>query len=113
MWFVKAYPRETTEAFLDGHVSAFAFLGGIRRSILYDNTTLAVARILGDGTRQRTRAFTLQSSACDEPRSTPASRPTRRMRAFVVRASPECRDARRFGPVMRTVAECPAASPYS
>ena len=62
VWFVKAYPRETTEAFLDGHVSAFAFLGGVPRSILYDNTTLAVARILGDGTRQRTRAFThLQS----------------------------------------------------
>ncbi len=62
LWFVKAYPRETTEAFLDGHVSAFAFLGGVPRSILYDNTTLAVARILGDGARQRTRAFThLQS----------------------------------------------------
>ena len=29
--------RETTEAFLDGHVSAFAFLGGVPRSILYDN----------------------------------------------------------------------------
>ena len=40
LWFVKAYPRETTEAFLDGHVSAFAFLGGVPRSILYDNTTL-------------------------------------------------------------------------
>src|SRR3712207_8734511 len=26
-------------------------------SMLYDNTRLAVARILGDGTRQRTRAF--------------------------------------------------------
>ena len=35
--------RETTEAFLDGHVSAFAFLGGIPRLILYDNTTLAGA----------------------------------------------------------------------
>ena len=64
--FVKAYPAETTEAFLDGHVSAFAFLfaflGGVPQSILYDNTKLAVARILGDGRRQRTRAFTeLQS----------------------------------------------------
>ena len=56
--FVKAYPAETTEAFLDGHVSAFAFLGGVPRSILYDNTRLAVAKILGDGRRQRTRAFT-------------------------------------------------------
>ena len=60
--FVKAYPAETTEAFLDGHVSAFAFLGGVPQSILYDNTKLAVARILGDGRRKRTRAFTeLQS----------------------------------------------------
>ena len=60
--FVKAYPAETTEAFLDGHVSAFAFLGGVPQSILYDNTKLAVARILGDDRRKRTRAFTeLQS----------------------------------------------------
>ena len=60
--FMKAYPSETTEAFLDGHVSAFAFLGGVPQSILYDNTKLAVARILGDGRRQRTRSFTeLQS----------------------------------------------------
>ena len=60
--YVKAYPAETTEAFLDGHVSAFAFLGGVPRSILYDNTRLAVAKILGDGRRQRTRAFSeLQS----------------------------------------------------
>ena len=56
--FVKAYPAETTEAFLDGHVSAFGFLGGVPQSILYDNTRLAVARILGDGRRKRTRAFT-------------------------------------------------------
>jgi transposase len=56
--FVKAYPRETTEAFLDGHVSAFAFLGGVPLSILYDNTTIAVAKICGDGKRERTRAFT-------------------------------------------------------
>ena len=60
--FVKAYPRETTEAFLDGHVSAFAFFGGVPLSLLYDNTTIAVAKICGDGRRERTRAFTeLQS----------------------------------------------------
>ena len=60
--FVKAYPAETTEAFLDGHVSAFAFFGGVPLSILYDNTTIAVAKICGDGRRERTRAFTeLQS----------------------------------------------------
>lgn len=60
--FVKGYPAETTEAFLDGHVSAFAFFGGVPLSILYDNTTLAVAKICGDGRRDRTQAFTeLQS----------------------------------------------------
>jgi transposase len=56
--FVKAYPAETTEAFLDGHVSAFAFFGGVPRSILYDNLKIAVAKICGDGKRERTRAFT-------------------------------------------------------
>ena len=55
--FIKAYPGETTEAFCDGHVSAFAFFGGVPQSILYDNTKIAVARILGDGRRQRTRVF--------------------------------------------------------
>ena len=55
--FVKAYPAETTEAFLDGHNAAFAFFGGVPQTMLYDNTTLAVARILGDGRRKRTRAF--------------------------------------------------------
>jgi hypothetical protein len=51
--FVKGYPAKTSEAFCDGHVAAFAFFGGVPRSILYDNTRLAVAKILGDGTRKR------------------------------------------------------------
>ena len=60
--FVVAYPAETTEAFCDGHVQAFAFFGGVPQSILYDNTKIAVAKILGEGKRQRTRVFTeLQS----------------------------------------------------
>jgi len=60
--FVQAYPAETTEAFCAGHTAAFRFFGKVPGSILYDNTTLAVARILGDGTRQRTRVFSeLQS----------------------------------------------------
>jgi transposase len=49
--FVIAYPAETTEAFCDGHVRAFTFFGGVPR------TKIAVARILGDGERQRTRVF--------------------------------------------------------
>ena len=47
--FVVGYPAETTEAFCDGHVRAFSFFGGVPQSILYDNTKIAVARILGDG----------------------------------------------------------------
>jgi len=61
-FFMKTYPAETTEAFCDGHNAAFAFFGGVPQSILYDNTTIAVAKILGDGKRQRTRVFSeLQS----------------------------------------------------
>jgi len=60
--FVQAYPAETTEAFCDAHNAAFGFFGGVPRSVLYDNTKLAVARILGDDKRQRTRVFSeLQS----------------------------------------------------
>ena len=67
--FVKAYRAETSEAFCDGHVAALAFFGGVPLSILYDNTKLAVARILGDGTRQRTRIFSeLQSHYLFEDR---------------------------------------------
>ena len=61
-FFMKAYPAETTEAFCDGHAAAFSFFGGVPLSILYDNTVIAVAKILGDGKRLRTRVFSeLQS----------------------------------------------------
>ena len=60
--FVKAFPAETTEAFCEGHNAAFHYFGGVPRGIVYDNTKRAVARILGDGTRQRTQVFSeLQS----------------------------------------------------
>ena len=60
--FVQAFPAETTETFCEGHNAAFRYFGGVPRRIVYDNTKLAVARILGDGTRQRTQVFSeLQS----------------------------------------------------
>ena len=55
--FVIAFPAETTEAFIEGHVRAFAYFGGVPTGILYDNTRIAVARILGGEDRQKTRAF--------------------------------------------------------
>ena len=45
------------------------FFGGVPQSILYDNDKCLVSRILSDGTRQRTRAFSgLQSHYLFEDR---------------------------------------------
>jgi len=55
--FVIAFPVENTEAFLEGHNQAFAYFGGVPRTILYDNTRIAVKEIAGDGERQPTEAF--------------------------------------------------------
>ncbi|MGE5685918.1 MAG: IS21 family transposase [Gemmatimonadota bacterium] len=55
--FVCAFPREGTEAFLEGHVRAFAFFGGVPRRISYDNSKVAVARITGSRDRKVTDAF--------------------------------------------------------
>jgi transposase len=60
--FVIAFPAENTEAFLEGHNQAFAYLGGVPRTILYDNTRIAVKEIAGNGERKPTEAFSgLQS----------------------------------------------------
>ena len=55
--FVITFSAETTEAFLEGHRQAFEYFGGVPRTILYDNTRIAVAKIAGDGERQPTEAF--------------------------------------------------------
>jgi transposase len=36
-YFLRAYPAATVEAWMDGHVHAFAFFGGVPLSILHDN----------------------------------------------------------------------------
>ena len=60
--FVIAFPAENTEAFLEGHNQAFAYFEGVPRTILYDNTRIAVLEIAGDGERKPTAAFSgLQS----------------------------------------------------
>jgi transposase len=55
--FVKAYPFENTEAFCEGHASAFVFFGGVPKRLLYDNTSIAVKKILGTGEREQTSGF--------------------------------------------------------
>jgi transposase len=74
---VQAYPAETTEAFCEGHNIGFEFFGGVPRSILYDNTKLAVARILGYGRRHSARG---PSTSCRIRRSLRAAGQRQRQR---------------------------------
>lgn len=55
--FVGMFPAENTEAFGEGHHQAFAYLGGVPRTMLYDNTSIAVQQITGDGERKPTEEF--------------------------------------------------------
>ena len=55
--YVRAYPAAVAEAWVDGHVHAFAFFGAVPQSIVYDNDRCLVAKILPDGTRKRATLF--------------------------------------------------------
>jgi transposase len=57
VWFARAYPSENAESFADGHAAAFAFVGGVPRSIVYDNPSYAVKREPG-GLKGRERTLT-------------------------------------------------------
>jgi len=48
--YVRAYLTAASEAWVDGHVHAFAFFGAVPQSIVYDNDRCLVAKILPDGT---------------------------------------------------------------
>ena len=54
---IQVFPRECTEAFLEGHQRAFAFFGGVPRRISYDNSKIAVAKITGSRQREVTKEF--------------------------------------------------------
>jgi len=56
-FFVRAYPKECTESFQDGHVRAFEHFGGVPTRISYDNSKVAVAAITGPRGRVPTREF--------------------------------------------------------
>jgi transposase len=55
--YVRAYPAAVAEAWVDGHIHAFAFFGAVPQSIVYDNDRCLVAKILPDGTRKRATLF--------------------------------------------------------
>src|SRR5712692_2936355 len=56
-YFVSAFPRECTETFQAAHVAAFGFFGGVPSKIDYDNTTIAVSKVLRGSDRVLTREF--------------------------------------------------------
>src|SRR5690606_27467839 len=55
--YVRAYPAAVAEAWVDGHIHAFAFFGAVPQSIVYDNDRCLVAKILPEGTRKRAVLF--------------------------------------------------------
>ena len=55
--FVMSFPRECTEAFMEAHVRAFDFFGCVPNRISYDNTRIAVTKILTGHKRKYTAEF--------------------------------------------------------
>jgi transposase len=55
--FCQIFPRECTETFQEGHVRAFEFFGAVAKRITYDNTKIAVAKVLQNRGRVLTREF--------------------------------------------------------
>ncbi|HET6248605.1 MAG TPA: IS21 family transposase [Tepidisphaeraceae bacterium] len=55
--FVYPYERATMEAFLDGHVRAFAFFGGVPKRLAYDNLKSAVTHVGRGKERQLNQRF--------------------------------------------------------
>ena len=55
--FVKAFPTERLEAFLDGHRCAFEWFGGVPETLLYDNPKVAVTKILKGPYREEHQIF--------------------------------------------------------
>ena len=55
--FVWPYERATLEAFLDGHVRAFAYFGGVPRRLAYDNLASAVVQVGRGQERRLTERF--------------------------------------------------------
>lgn len=55
--FVTALPSQAQEAFFEGHVRAFNFLGAVPQELWYDNLKVAVKRMLEGRNREEQDAF--------------------------------------------------------
>src|SRR5262245_6494984 len=51
------FPRECTETFQEGHGRAFTFFGGVPTRISYDNSKIAVSKLVGPHERLLTQQF--------------------------------------------------------
>jgi transposase len=55
--FVYPYEKANLESFLDGHVRAFEYFGGVPRRIAYDNLKCAVIKVFKGRNRRLTKRF--------------------------------------------------------
>lgn len=55
--FVLAFPHQQQEAFFEGHRRAFEYWGAVPTTVVYDNLSTAVARVLTGHERQQQAAF--------------------------------------------------------
>lgn len=55
--FCQVFPKECTETFQEGHKRAFEFFGGVPLRISYDNSKIAVGKIIGGRGREVTSEF--------------------------------------------------------
>lgn len=57
VYFAKAYPAERLECLMDGLNEAFRYLGGVPERVVFDNTSLAVRKVLAGRDRDLTMGF--------------------------------------------------------
>lgn len=55
--YVRFYPCERQIAFFDAHMRAFSFFGGVFRTVIYDNLTSAVEKVLKGKDRKEQETF--------------------------------------------------------
>ncbi len=55
--FVQCFPCERQQALFEGHIRAFSFYGGIFRTLIYDNLTTAVQKVLQGKDRKLQSSF--------------------------------------------------------
>ena len=77
--FARAYHNEPIECFLDGHREAFEWLGGIPRTLVYDNLKTAVNRVLTGPDREESKqmsALRAHKKKKNGPKEPPRTRET-------------------------------------